>query len=122
METTEKESEFYPDSYDVWRCCNQRWAHFSELIKHIEHFHFLYTNQIQNRELLHLQQEKPYKYLCPKCNKRTFSFHTTIRHFIDAHVEHLIMCVQCVVMHPEKTFQDHVKECINVERDIQNGR
>lgn len=117
-------SEFkkYPDCFDVWKCCNIRWSRYSELIDHIEHFHFLYGYTIQNNEQVQKGLEKPYKYQCSKCNKKVFSIHTALRHFIDAHVDHMIMCTQCVVMHSEEGFHSHVQECNVVEFEIKNGK
>lgn len=112
----------YPDCFDVWMCCNTRWSRFNELIDHIEHYHYLYNYEIKNNDQVKLEKEKPYKYLCPKCNKKTFSFHTTVRHFIDAHVAHMIMCTQCVVMHPETNFHEHVQECNIADYEMKHGK
>lgn len=121
-ELQESESKEYPDCFDVWMCCNTRWSKYSELVDHIEHFHFLYCYDIKNNDQVKLSKENPYKYQCSKCNKKVFSFHTTIRHFIDAHVDHMLMCTQCVVMRPETSFHDHVYDCNVVDFQIKNGK
>lgn len=111
-------SHKYPDCFDVWMCCNIRWSKYSELIDHLEHYHFLYNNSIKNNEQVRTGRGKPYRYICVKCHEKLFSFNGIMRHFIDAHVKHLIMCTQCVVMLPERIFYTHLYDCNIVDSEI----
>lgn len=101
----------YPESFDAWRCCEIRWSRFSELIDHIEHHHFLYSYTVLNNDKVQKGEEPAKKYKCAKCDFEFFSFHRVMMHFIENHVEHLIMCVQCVVLHPEESYHEHIQDC-----------
>lgn len=107
----------YPKSIDTWYCCGERYSRFSQIINHIEFRHFQYRYDVAG----YFQNGQGFKYSCEKCDKKGFSMFNAIGHFITEHVEHLILCLQCIVMHPTKNFHDHIRECNLVETEIRRN-
>lgn len=109
----------YPKSLDTWCCCGERFTRFSGIIDHIEHHHFLYRYDIVG----YFRSQQAFKYSCDKCNGKAFSFYTAMVHHLSRHVEHKILCLQCLVLHNEQGFHEHVPECNLVEIEFKkDGR
>lgn len=101
----------YPPSTDSWGCCGERWLQYSQIVDHIEHHHYLYKRNVENNSGDALLTESPYKYRCETCDSRHFTFFAAITHFLKDHVEHRILCFQCMTLHKAECYHLHIYEC-----------
>lgn len=110
-------SQNYPKTLDVWRCCNERFTRFSNIIDHIEHNHLLYRQEIAGRTPI----GQAYKYNCETCQEKSFTFYKAIVHHLSRHVDFKIFCSQCMVLHTEISYHTHLRECNLLEEEIRRN-
>lgn len=97
----------FPESRDVWQCCQDKCYQYSSLISHIENQHLNYSNSVQSNS-----KGTIFKYSCEDCGNKFFSYKIAITHHLNKHIDHWMVCIQCCSNFESlEDFKAHVYKC-----------